>query len=243
MGKFTEILADRGVCELVPFGKYRGQPAQVLQSDRPYAEWLLKQPWFSEQYGGIKTLIVNNFKEAADSPVHNELQARFLDKKFAYSVTLAAKKRTPFDVWRATFPANIKTRDGTPPREVYEVQFEDHGWDVVVECRFNCECYEMDVSGGNSLRLVRFAWGGIVFFEIKPTIGDDYPSVLRQVKAREDYEGSCVLVEKFEATTVSFEDVREIFRSSGICLLRLCDVEFIDPPQWIVDHGSTEKKP
>ena len=34
----------------MPFGKYPGAPLDVLQNDRPYAEWLLRQPWFGERY-------------------------------------------------------------------------------------------------------------------------------------------------------------------------------------------------
>ena len=34
----------------MPFGKYRGAPLDVVQNDRPYAEWLLCQTWFGERY-------------------------------------------------------------------------------------------------------------------------------------------------------------------------------------------------
>ena len=35
---------------IMPFGKYRGAPVDVVPNDRPYAEWLLRQPWFGERY-------------------------------------------------------------------------------------------------------------------------------------------------------------------------------------------------
>jgi hypothetical protein len=68
---------------IVPFGKYKGQPVEVLAQDRSYLEWLSAQPWFRERYAGIyNTLIVNNFTEAAETPDHNALQVLFLDDDF-----------------------------------------------------------------------------------------------------------------------------------------------------------------
>jgi hypothetical protein len=32
--------------ELIPFGKYKGQPVEVLAQDKQNAEWLTAQPWF-----------------------------------------------------------------------------------------------------------------------------------------------------------------------------------------------------
>ena len=50
--------------KIVPFGKYKGQPVEVLAQDRPYLDWLTAQDWFRQRYEGIYTLIVNNFAEA-----------------------------------------------------------------------------------------------------------------------------------------------------------------------------------
>src|SRR5712671_7625107 len=72
--------------EVIPFGKYRGQPVEILAADREYVDWLTAQPWFRERYGNIYTLIVNNFGEPAETPEHNTLQALFLDERFAASV-------------------------------------------------------------------------------------------------------------------------------------------------------------
>jgi len=35
---------------VVPFGKYKGQPVEVLASDRDYSEWLLAQGWIAHRY-------------------------------------------------------------------------------------------------------------------------------------------------------------------------------------------------
>jgi hypothetical protein len=64
---------------LVPFGKYKGQPIDVLREDKSYCDWLAGQDWFRDRYTTIHTLIVNNFREPSETPEHNALQARFLD--------------------------------------------------------------------------------------------------------------------------------------------------------------------
>jgi hypothetical protein len=64
---------------VVPFGKYKGQPVEVLAADKSYCDWLAGQDWFRDRYTTIHTLIVNNFREPSETPEHNALQARFLD--------------------------------------------------------------------------------------------------------------------------------------------------------------------
>src|SRR6516225_4197283 len=68
--------------KIVPFGKYKGQPIEVLREDRSYLDWLSGQDWFRERYAGIYTLIVNNFSEVSETPDHNALQVLFLDDDF-----------------------------------------------------------------------------------------------------------------------------------------------------------------
>ena len=53
---------------MIPFGKYKGQPVDVLAADRDYAEWLQQQDWFRERYQvSLYTIIINNFGEPDDS--------------------------------------------------------------------------------------------------------------------------------------------------------------------------------
>jgi hypothetical protein len=35
---------------MMPLGKYRGAPIDVVLDDIAYVEWLLRQPWFRERY-------------------------------------------------------------------------------------------------------------------------------------------------------------------------------------------------
>ena len=32
--------------ELITFGKYKGQPVEVLANDKKYTDWLMAQEWF-----------------------------------------------------------------------------------------------------------------------------------------------------------------------------------------------------
>lgn len=68
--------------DVIPFGKYKGQPVEILQSDRQYSEWLQAQDWFREKYQNVYNVIINNFGEPDETPEHNAIQARFLDEEF-----------------------------------------------------------------------------------------------------------------------------------------------------------------
>ena len=67
---------------LVPFGKYKGQPVELLAADRDYCDWLVAQPWFTQRYRDVYNIVLNYGAEPQDTPDHNALQARFLDDEF-----------------------------------------------------------------------------------------------------------------------------------------------------------------
>ncbi len=75
--------------DVVPFGKYRGQPIESLAQDQQYADWLVAQPWFRERYSGLYTIIINHFKPPEDTPEHNALQALFLSHDYRMKVVSA----------------------------------------------------------------------------------------------------------------------------------------------------------
>jgi hypothetical protein len=68
--------------EIVPFGKYRGQPVEALAQDREYCEWLSQQDWVRTRYPTIRTLIINHFGEPEETPEHNALEALFVEEDF-----------------------------------------------------------------------------------------------------------------------------------------------------------------
>jgi len=101
--------------------------------------------------------------------------------------------------------------------------FEDAGWDVVIYAN-------VDKHGlaGEQLTLV----------ELKPSLGDDYPAVLRQMKANSrniprygDNPSHKVLIfDQFAASGAALDQVRGIFKASGCTLLALREVEQMRVP-------------
>lgn len=96
-----ESQGERVTGELIPFGKYKGQPLATMASDRDYCEWLLQQSWFVERFPQIHTIVVNNFGEPSETPEHNALQIRFLDDRFrAQCTALGRSTAQPQDTRR-----------------------------------------------------------------------------------------------------------------------------------------------
>ena len=139
---------------ILEFGKYKGQPIEVLEHDEQYKEWMLNQPWFKDRYPKQYNIIINNFCEPSNTPEHNRMQARFLDMD--YRVAFCNAKSFVHEFHERKDP-----RNGNSIKCVEFVEFECDGADVVLS----------DI-------LIRFD----VKIEIKPVIGDDYPQVLRQIK-------------------------------------------------------------
>jgi uncharacterized protein (DUF3820 family) len=205
---------------IVPFGKYKGQPAETMAADRQYCEWLLSQPWAKGKLGAVYNIVINYGAEPQDTPEHNEMQARFLDDEFCLSVLkqvrplwLDIKAQYEADDWELEKRKSARIeRDG--PVTVKQVWFEAGGWDV-------------HASFGGGLRLGESYWGWEygakhdMFVECKPSLGDDYPAVLRQVQRyRGDYsDAKVVLVRRFSTTSVPLPAVRKIFAASGYDLV------------------------
>lgn len=75
-------MENKNATNIVPFGKYKGQPVEVLAQDDSYLKWLSAQDWFRQRYANIYTQIINNFTEPTETPDHNALQVLFLEDDF-----------------------------------------------------------------------------------------------------------------------------------------------------------------
>lgn len=273
---------------IIPFGKYAGQPVDVLQADPSYCQWLTGQNWFRERYATINTLIINNFTKPEDTPEHNALQVKFLDNDFvekfgkyyfkindASRMALAKKyseqyavctkmynkeqiaideynKNTlcdyPYTIPKdaARVPCNMQHGDAyyyPKCKELYDAK--SNWW-----CKPGSECVccklsdmsskvglykfshiEFEVDGWD----VKFVHGVIgqnnsldtVYIEIKPCVGDDYPSILRQMKAnQQDHYGTFILLYKqFTATGATESQVKEIFKNSKFNMISFSEIE------------------
>lgn len=85
----------------VPFGKYKGQPVEVLAADPDYCDWLAQQSWFKERYAQIyQVVVINHFAEPEETPEHNALQALFLEEIYIQAFVCAhAKKDVIAEFW------------------------------------------------------------------------------------------------------------------------------------------------
>lgn len=210
--------------ELIPFGKYKDQPVTVLQNDQGYTEWLLSQDWFRERYGGIHTLIINNFSTDHDTPDHNAKQARFLNDDFCLALSEVIQPE-----WTKNARDHIARYDGVEFSNaismIEEREFEVGGFDVFFrpvlkslskkKARFGHEFYPTA------------SWTS-VYVEIKPTVSDNFPSVLRQIKSQIKRAGGgaiVLFVSSYTGVGANLSDMKAIFKSSGIHVVFEHEVE------------------
>lgn len=238
---------NRRGSNIIAFGKYKGQPVEILQTDPSYCEWLQGQNWFLERYPQINTLIINNFTQSEDTPVHNALQARFLDDALSESLcrhVLSVKNTNYLEDLRKTYldrcdkcaelKASNKDANCVYWKEsgencfcrsaakssgkitINKTDFEENGWDV----RINAV-----MPYGNPEKLEDLEIK--ISVEIKPTVGDDYPSILRQIKSNMTGSKSfyVLIYNEFTANGVTMDQVRRIFMQSGIIMVSYAELD------------------
>lgn len=140
----------------IPFGKYRGQPYETLLIDVRYTAWLKQQDWFRNRFPEIFKFVKHHSHSLDDSPAHNEMQLRWLNKDYLNRLLIA-------DLCGLDL-INDETCD-EDIKEIQNVIPEKDGWDIY-------------------FRWVEAKEVSHYFVELKPTIGDDYPSILRSIDAR-----------------------------------------------------------
>jgi hypothetical protein len=191
---------------LVPFGKYKGQPVEALAQDRQYVDWLTAQPWFREKFAGLYTIIINNFAEPSETPAHNALQVLFLEDAFcARFITvlkldgmkhftnelLSARQSLIAKLEEVRRYGNEHLHYAARARE-YEQALAAYAGAISWEIRFykTFEAVGVDIQLDGWIRTTTMPRGcGVrtdfprIQIEIKPAVGDDYPAVLRQCAA------------------------------------------------------------
>lgn len=191
--------------KIIPFGKYRGQPIEVLQQDEQYLSWLRNQDWFVRDYQSINTVIINNFKEPDETPEHNQLQVLFLDdvfvdKFFEYIQKTEQRKNLQWVRKENTYSGGeMVDLGGVPDYSKRKVFFEQSAIDVTIQAP------HVDT----------------FLIELKPNISDDYPAVLRQVM-----NNKCpyVVCKSFTAKGATLEQARKVFAASGKSIILLSDI-------------------
>ncbi len=255
----------------VQFGKYKGRPVEDMLADATYMQWLEGQPWFREKYSHI--LHMRDAEAANRTPVHNRMQARFLEKAFCaafaksacgdriaemkqFCASLVEKCREELTV--EVRNAERQIRRATQHRERVAIQAASGGDDEVAFFDFpqaevlqaardslaerlstlteSCLAYdsfcEFEVEGADVVVIHEVSnkvasIGGKMCqvrlpVEIKPTVADEYPAVLRQMQR---HRTRYLLVGRYLGEGATQAQFVEIFKRSGITVVFLDDVE------------------
>lgn len=254
---------------IVPFGKYKGQPIEVLAQDPQYVEWMVGQGWFKDKYPQFYTVIINNFSEPDETPEHNALQARFLDDEFCFrfcnlmlqhfsqktgSVNVRGVEMLsshPMFNHKYDTSSNVISHHRENKRDVtysfetikYSIKnildrrFEHEAIDVILGLsywvlakHFYNDEYQFEHYHGIEREFLRWYNGKsteVSFaIEIKPSLGDDYPAILRKVMSMKNVNAmKCVVYRDFASIGATESQVRKIFFLSQVMLISFDEIE------------------
>jgi uncharacterized protein (DUF3820 family) len=219
-------MADQG--NVVPFGKYKGRLIEELLIDDPaYLHWLAGQDWFRAKYITLHQVIINRGAEPEETPEHNALQVLFLDDEFCVRFLRRMRRNTDYETILAELEEKRKYLLSTAReysdrerataylscpirgfRFSVERAFEESGVDV------NLKIWAMaiinppdDDNWFVGCCLGRWA------IEIKPIVSDEYPAVLRQMRAS---KSTVLFLEEYRGKGATREQFIKTFASAGI---------------------------
>jgi hypothetical protein len=187
--------------DLIPFGKYKGQPLEALQNDKKYLDWITSQDWFRDKYANIYNVIINNFQEPTETPEHNKIQVLFTDTDFVITFIEHILLKERFARHRKTDFSYFGSR----------IYFEVHGIDVAI----GSETWDIEFGG----RIVKYKYDFMI--EIKPNLSDDYPAVLRQMKGN---SSNILLIRTYDGKGATLDQVKKIFAASAIEIILLHEI-------------------
>lgn len=220
-------MSDNPSAEVIPFGKYKGATvAELLARDPAYAQWLLGQEWLADRFAKLHAAILTRGAAPDDTPEHNAFQARFLDPHFCIAFLLAVGWRTLKDEPPKVVEAVRTLRtDGSAFQVRFEVsvEFEWYGIDVVLSCAWHWDNQEKDDDAGYKIvEDFTHVWNKGVRIEVKPSLGDDFPSVMRQMqRLRCRY----LVIQTYTGRGVSLQDLRKMFAANDLRLVMLQEIE------------------
>lgn len=220
----NDIVVCEDMNQLMPFGKYKGQPVSVLAGDPSYCDWIMGQDGIKQKWPVVYNLIVNNFTRSEDTPEHNRLQAQFLDRNFV--------EKFLYHVSRYIWPSRADCY-----RRV-QMDFEFRGWDVYFYV-------SDDIYRIKDNAIVDYTHSQRIFVELKPSVGDDFPTIMREMRTHSrisyqerTYNGGyttvtdtlnpndCWLVyDRYNASSVTETQMRKMFEVNGFHVVSLTEIE------------------
>lgn len=253
--------------EIVPFGKYTGQPVETLLADSDYLQWVKGQPGLMRtletRHPVFFNIIVTGGPETEDTPDHNALQLRFLDRAFqlafleaatsksaaAYNAQLlkTAQQNEEESCLIAVERATAELKEAKYYREEWQhilsraeealrypltleepkcfVKFEC-GYDVNLRICLWYECLKWDPNSFPTGKLkdayLEKEWNFQI--ELKPQVGDNFPSVLRQMERN---HANILVVGTFAATNCTLAQLRTFFATKDKKVISMAEIEEI----------------
>jgi len=231
------------VDKIIPIGKHKGKSIEEVRLIEPqYLDWLAAQDWFNKKYADLIEAIRGG-GQPSFTPEHNALQARFLDPQFAVAATAVCWRDSFYksicdsridDVYRDHFYNKVYDtapythrnavmtwrKDEMNSREAFlagsfEKQDDEAGpgttWEAVAE--ITNVTFEQVTDVVVTLPFFHSLLG----IEVKPSVGDDYPAIIRQIKAaKKNLNFILLFYDKYTGAGVDEATMRKIVRASGI---------------------------
>ena len=233
--------------ELMPFGKYKGQSIeQVALRDPQYIQWLTQQSWFQEK--PLYQVIINQFAmQEEHTPEHNKLQAKFLEDDICCKIACyldsdldpttfhCTNRRMEYKDWDVFIEyeglnnqkycsiENEKILNNAKRIHAEEYQRVQKGrplYDDKYCERMQKQADEQLQKVVDAIKLTpRSKTYGNICIECKTSVGDDYPAILRTVSKRPSRGDVVLFSQQFSASSVIKEQVKKMFRLSGIVVI------------------------
>ncbi len=206
---------------VVPFGKYRGQPVEVMLADRAYCEWAMAQPGIRERYPTFVTVVVNGGASPdAPTPEHNKMQLLFRDP----AMRVATYRSIINDemIARSEYRKHVSYEAIATAIRGVEVEFEVLGWDLILPLRWgepivtSRRDHDFPTLAIEALQdSRRQAAASIRAMKMRPVKIPNWKRAL--------------IVDHFEAESASLDDVKWIFAQSQIEVRTLAEIRAAMP--------------
>jgi Putative quorum-sensing-regulated virulence factor len=196
----------------MPFGQYKHMTiAEMLKHDPDYAAWLYENGWVREKFKRLYATLHEAMLEGTATPDHNALQTLFLDPGYREAFILHTCPGLIYDAVGAMKPG----AGGFRLESVVKFESNSVALNADVEIRWRC------AMGDPELTILH----GRQDVEVKPTVGDDYPCILRRMAPPSGVGADYLFVDQYTGKGATEEQFVRIFQLSGKIVVWKRDVD------------------
>lgn len=248
--------------KIIPFGKHKGKPVEILSNDKQYTDWLLSQSWFRDKYVNLYNVIINNFREPVDTPEHNNIQIKFLKQEYRLKIAYLVNPNLFYNSSKRINEVMRRLLDTEEnevgkyfldalqnPKKESEFGFYDDSMLKMSQPVFERVDVAFSIWYGIFFHFdnyTRSIWSRFnlrtetkYFIEIKPTVSDDYPAILRQMKASmPNLNGAfsdnfhILLVGEYNGKGASRNEFISFFETQGFKVIFKEDLDNVELPEF-----------